>query len=305
VQLVSTLSSQVTQGQVSSTVVQKPQEVDPRFEGHCSLVTLVRPDHTRHIVRALRDTGALQSLVSQQSVSDCDYESTGEFRLSRGVTVETVSVPFVHVTLQSSLCSGSFLCGLATTLPSGIDMLLGNDLCPDVPAVDVAVITRSQTAALCREAELRTPLVSDPEDCSAEAESDSVDQSVDADLASLFESSVASDTIPFERIDRSELIRLEQSDTSLSSLLEMADKGDDRYFIKSDVLFRAWRDKLAPPERSIHQIVVPASVRPHMLQTAHEIPATGRLGVAKTQRRLLCHFFWPGIFRDTELLSRV
>jgi len=68
VQLVSTLSSQVTQGQVSSTVVQKPQEVDPRFEGHCSLVTLVRPDHIRHIVRALRDTGALQTLVSQQSV---------------------------------------------------------------------------------------------------------------------------------------------------------------------------------------------------------------------------------------------
>jgi len=47
-QLVSTLSSQVTQGQVNSTVVEKPQEVDPRFEGHCSLVTLVRPDHTSY-----------------------------------------------------------------------------------------------------------------------------------------------------------------------------------------------------------------------------------------------------------------
>ena len=91
VQLVSTLSSQVNEGQVSTTVVQKSQEVDPRFEGHCSLVTSVRPDHTRHIVRALRDTGALQSLGSQQSVSDCDYESTGEFRLIRGVTDETVS----------------------------------------------------------------------------------------------------------------------------------------------------------------------------------------------------------------------
>ena len=60
VHLVSSLSSQVTQGQVSTTVAQKSQEVDPRFEGHCSLVTIVRPDHTRHIVRALRDTGALQ-----------------------------------------------------------------------------------------------------------------------------------------------------------------------------------------------------------------------------------------------------
>ena len=44
VQLVSTLSYKVTQGQVSSTVVQ-----NPRFEGHCSLVTLV--DWYRHAVR--------------------------------------------------------------------------------------------------------------------------------------------------------------------------------------------------------------------------------------------------------------
>ena len=127
-------------------MVQKPQEVDPRFEGHCSLVTLVRPDHSRHIVRTLRDTGALQSLVSKQTVPDCDYESTGKFRLIRSVMGETVTVPLVRVTLQSSLCSGSFLCGLATSLPSGIDVLLGNDLCPSLPTVDVAVVSGSQSA---------------------------------------------------------------------------------------------------------------------------------------------------------------
>jgi len=45
---------------------------------------------------------------------------------------ETMSVPLVRVTLQSNLCSGSFLYGLATSLPSGIDVLLGNDLCPSL-----------------------------------------------------------------------------------------------------------------------------------------------------------------------------
>jgi len=182
--------------------------VDPRFEGHCSPVTLVRPDHTRHIVRALRYTGALQSLVSQQSVSDCDYESTGEFRMIRGVTSETLSVPLVRVTLQSSLCSASFLCGLATSLPSGIDMLLGNDLCRGAPAVDVAVVTCSQTASLRREADLQTSLDSEPEISPAEAESAFVDKSVEAGLAALSESSVAAETIPFELVDRTELIRL-------------------------------------------------------------------------------------------------
>jgi len=97
-----------------------------------------------------------------------------------------VSLPLVRVTRQSSLCSGSFLCGLGTSLPSGIDMLLGNNLgnnlCHDVPAVDVIVVTRSQTAALRREADLQTPLVTEPENSPAEAVSDSVDKSVEADL---------------------------------------------------------------------------------------------------------------------------
>ena len=64
------------------------------------------------------------------------------------------------------------------------------------------------------------------------------------------------ETIRFELVYHTELVRLKQSDTSLSSLFELADKGDDHYFIKSGVLLRTWRDKLAPPASSIHQIVV-------------------------------------------------
>ena len=168
----------------------------------------------------------------------------------------------------------------------------------------MAVVTRSQTAALRVEADLQTPLVSDPEEYSAEAESDSVDKSAEANLASLFESSVATDTIPFELVDRSELIRLQQSEISLSSLFELAEKGDDHYFLKSGVLLRSWRDKLAPPESSFHQIVVPASLRLKLLQIAHEIPVAGYLGVATTQSRLLRHFFWPSISRDTKSFCR-
>ena len=52
----------------------------------------------------------------------------------------------------------------------------------------------------------------------------------------------------------------QQSDPGLPSLFEQAEKGDQRYFVKSGVL-RAWRDKLAPPESSIHPIVVPVSLR--------------------------------------------
>jgi len=120
----------------------------------------------------------------------------------------------------------------------------------------------------------------------------------------LFESSVAAETIPFELVNRTKLICLQQSDLGLSSLSELANKGDDHYFLKSGVLLRSWRDTLAPPESSIHQIVVPASLRPQLLQIAHEIPAAGHMGVAKTQSRLLRHFFWPSIFRDTKSFCR-
>ena len=53
-----------------------------------------------------------------------------------------------------------------------------------------------------------------------------------------------------------------------------------------------------PRQSSFHQ--VPASLRPKLLQIAHEIPAAGHLGVTKIQSRLLRHFFWPSISRDTK-----
>ena len=61
------------------------------------------------------------------------------------------------------------------------------------------------------------------------------------------------ETIPFQLVDRSELIRLQQSDLGLLSLFQLAEKGDDHYFLKSGVLLRSWRDKMSPPETSFHQ----------------------------------------------------
>ena len=230
VQLVSTLSSAISSEQVS----QKPPDVDPRFEEHCLLVTVIRPDQSRHIVKALRDTGALQSLVSSQFLTDSDYESIGEYRMIRGVTGEIVPVPLVSVVLQSTLCSGKFLYGLVPSLPSGISMLIGKDLCPSMAAVDVAVVIRSQSTAVHRDAKLSDVQELNPNLSPVSTESDQVDKSANNDLSSLFESDDASKTIPFELVNRSELIRLQQSDPGLSSLFEQAKQGDN---ISSEMVF--------------------------------------------------------------------
>jgi len=67
-------------------------------------------------------------------------------------------------------------------LPPGPDMLLGNGFCPSLSAVDVAVVTRSQSAIMHREAELQISL--EPES-NVSSESDLADKSDEAQLTSL------------------------------------------------------------------------------------------------------------------------
>jgi len=129
VQLLSTVPRTpdvTTDGKIS--VKQKGPMLDPRFEQHCTPAQLVRPDSSMMHIRLLRDTGALQSLVCSRVLTDTDYTPTGEFRLIRGITGEVISVPLVEVTLSVSLCKGTFLCGLVSTLPEGIAVLVGNDI---------------------------------------------------------------------------------------------------------------------------------------------------------------------------------
>ena len=178
----------------------------------------------------------------------------------RSVMGETMSVPLVRATLQSSLCSGSFLCGLATSLPSGIDVLLGNDLCPSLPAVDVAVVSRSQSAVMHREVELQPSLDPDPDIFPADVESDLAGRSAEAELASLFESSVAAETIPFELVSHTELICLQQfdcrlclnwlimatTDTSLS-LVFFSELGVINWFRRRVAFTRLWFRHLYDP----------------------------------------------------------
>lgn len=264
-------------------------------EDHCSLITIIAPNSSRHVVRALRDTGALQSLVSSQTISESEYFNTMDQRLIKGVTGEVVSVPLVSITLKGKQCNGTFLCGLVPTLPVGVDVLIGNDLCPESTPADVSVVTRSQTAALRKQADHnleQTTLTTDDN-------SVQTDSTPDMDLSSLFHEPEP-EPIPFELVNRAELIRLQQGDPELSTLFDLVGKTGSPYEVVSGVLVRNWRDKLAPPESNIHQIVVPTILRAKILQIGHDIPAAGHLGVAKTKSRILRHFYWNTVSRDVK-----
>ena len=50
-----------------------------------------------------------------------------------------------------------------------------------------------------------------------------------------------------------------------------------------------------------YQIVIP---RKMVLNLAHETPMAGHLGVNKTHRRVLDHFYWPGASKDVKDFCR-
>jgi len=211
---------------IKTSAKQKKPMLDPRFEQHCTSAQLVRPDTSVMHVRLLRDTGALQSLVCSCVLTDTDYTPTGEFRLIHGITGDVISVPLVEVTLLSSLCKGTFLCRLVSTLPEGIAVLIVNDICTAVPVGDVSVVTRSQTAQARQSASQNVASPADTTPTSSVADQptsvDRDDNNV-TDLSPLFDEAAAQPPASIDSVDRAELIRLQQADSDLKNLFDLVD----------------------------------------------------------------------------------
>jgi len=192
-----------------------------------------------------------------------------------------------------------------STLPTGVAVLLGNDLCPHPSTIDVNFVTRSQTAALRNPMEITSTCIDTSSDDTLAVDTEptnEMDSDPVTDISKLF-----GDTGPqslFELVDREELIRLQQTDPDIASLFELVDQPEYGYVISAGVLVRLWRDKCSPQEDAIKQIVVPTTLRAKLLHLAHEIPAAGHFGVSKTKDRLLRHFYWPSISRDTRGFCR-
>jgi len=283
------------------------------YRNYCYEGVLRCPDGTARPIRLLRDTGALQSLVSSKSLSSIEVEETGESRQIRSVCGEVQCISLVRVGLHSTLCSGIFLCGSVDTLPPGIDVLVGNDLVPQVSCpVEVCVVTRSQAAKLAAvESEagvgtsfdnLHAPKV--------DLESVDEEQNLDLGLQSLFDDTCQGLEFDVSNIHRDQLRQLQRADVELKPLFELvqdqstAFSSVPAYFLREDILLRTWREHDVPADSPSIQVVVPRMLRAHLLFLAHDIPASGHLGVAKTLARLQRHFYWPAIQRDVREYCR-
>lgn len=103
----------------------------------------------------------------------------------------------------------------------------------------------------------------------------------------------------------SDFAKLQSSDVTLSPCFRKANnhigekkkKGSVWYFIKDDLLYRKFTSNSGA---ITHQLVVPISLRQKVLALGHDTIMAGHMGCAKTIKRILNYFFWPGLSADAK-----
>ena len=91
-----------------------------------------------------------------------------------------------------------------STLPGGIAVLVGNDICTAVPVANVSVVTRSQTAQARQSAPAIVASSADTTPTSSVAQSTSVERDDDnvTDLSPLFNEAAAQPPPSIDSVDR-------------------------------------------------------------------------------------------------------
>ena len=94
--------------------------------------------------------------------------------------------------------------------------------------------------------------------------------------------SLGTDINPFD-LDPGELEKLQIQDSTLDKARQKGSCPENNAFYrKSGILYRTWKNPHDSELPEVHQVVVPNSLRRHVLKLAHAIPLAGHLGVAKT-----------------------
>ena len=127
-----------------------------------------------------------------------------------------------YVNLTSPLCTGTYLCGYVSTLPDGIALLIGNDLCYNQSVAGVTVVTRSMTATENAKTDQQvtqnsSESITDEKMSTDIAENNFPSAEILADVGHLFDENQAT----LENLSRETLIELQQRDQSLRSLFTL------------------------------------------------------------------------------------
>ena len=107
---------------------------------------------------------------------------------------------------------------------------------------------------------------------------------------------------PIDSISREQLIALQSDDVTIAKIFDVIKQGVGQceYSIHDNGLLerKIITDKLNPDLQSNYKIIIPYCLRGKILNMAHSLPASGHMGVRKTIKRIVKHFYWPKIQKD-------
>ena len=269
-------------------------------------------------VTILRDTGASQSLMlSSVSPESTDSEVSAK-ALIQGIDGGYVPVPLRRVVLKSGLVSGVVTVGVVPCLPiDGVDFLLGNDLAGDkvsvTPVLVDAPAEQAETEALEDEFPGIFPacVVTRSQARGVKRDLDESEKTTDTGvlLAESFFSDLDPGTDAKSVLSRTALIEEQKTDPDVRRLRQTAmseieaNNVPEGFYIKDDVLMRKWHNPRGPASDDwlvVHQVVLRTlCFRPEVQRLAHEAPMAGQVGIRRTRFRIMAHFWWPRLYKDT------
>lgn len=287
-------------------------------------------------VIVLRDTGSDLSCILKEAVPSFDCY-TGETVLVSGLPGEA-RYPLCSVHLQSAFVTGLVTLAVVDHLPvKNISVLIGHDLGgsqvtanPIVSEKPIMIndtfdlemkhpslfptcaVTRSMSQKVL---DGQTPAEGTEDPPEYETESRASD--FVGEVSHLFDDAsgkFSTTQIDFSStpITRERLASEQTTDPSCKLFLAQCLEDDDIdkvpqcFYLKSGVLMRKFRPPNVPASQTwetVHQIVVPKSLRTEIMKLAHD-GVSGHLGVRKTYHKILSHFYWPRLMKDVSNYCR-
>ena len=273
--------------------------IDPLYVDHVSDAIVMSPGTgaLEVKVRALRDTGAAQSLILKEALPP-GFQCTGkQFVLLGGFPNGAELFPIEDFQIQYGNFKGIRPLAVVKEIPvKGIQVVIGNEfyggnqtkvpIISSSPEKEVMVVTRSR----------RTVGNSD----------------VDGNVRDLFENNVkvTKKVIPNKLANlvsnTHELIEEQKGDDTLrgafneSNDSNLSDLSKPQFHVQDGILYRRRRGITESATIGNHQdqVVVPYRLRQCLMEEAHDNILQGHLGIKKTLHRILSNFYWPSVKKD-------
>ena len=242
-------------------------------------------------VSVLRDTGSTAVLVKSSLVKP-SYLTNGKTTL-RFADGRTSKVPRARIYVNSDFYKGFVEAACVENLP--FDVLIGN-----VNGASCACTASINNVETSHE---ENP---DSEDEATICLVQTRNQVKNENSVCKSRIGLGSIKLDMSSISTKEIIELQKNDPTLNACFKKVDNVSNstpRFITKKGLLVRVANSSDTLRD-VLQQIVLPKSLRKKVTTLAHDTVLSGHLGTGKTIKRVMAHFYWPGVTGDIARYCR-